>query len=555
MPRGQVSDSDYQACVQILHDLRVVDLKTICRSLGIHLNGKKTELHQRIQTQLLKARHSSDNIKLYAFIKIISDVSQGIEPLSFQVIYSNFQQSDSYGMNSINSSTSQLNNHLYSSSIGSPVTFGHTHAMTGSSSTSAGVVNNQASVKPWLYFYESPFFKLKRLLTTDKSFSNPAFAYKCPDKRGETHIKFTLKDSEKELLSNSDKYRLYLLSGVYNNKSTSNKNHIAFPSPLELHLNNNEIKDNVKGIKGKEGTSKPADLTPYLKLDSSNHMKVVYAFAKTDYLIYLYIVEVTPISEIVKQVLDQPRISKTSSIHLLKESMGDEDLVQTLETIPLSCPLSLLRIETPCRSIKCKHLRCFDLFFFISMVKRTPNWVCPICNNEIKLSELAVDEYMVDILRNTTRDVISVELQEDGGWKPHEIDQEELDDDDLPNHNTTNNNNNNNNNSVAQDGTGANGNNITNNNTPSVNDHPSSSHEPIEIISLDSSDEEEEPPVADIANDTTPAPAVDPAPADTATTTTTHMKDNNKSSNHRNSSKNNSNSNKISNWSQNYKHQ
>lgn len=54
---------------------------------------------------------------------------------------------------------------------------------------------------------------------------------------------------------------------------------IAFPNQLEVRLNSDEVKSNYKGLKGKSGTTKPADLTDYARKQAgySNLLNITYA--------------------------------------------------------------------------------------------------------------------------------------------------------------------------------------------------------------------------------------------------------------------------------------
>ena len=47
--------------------------------------------------------------------------------------------------------------------------------------------------------------------------------------------------------------------------------------------------------------------------------------------------------------------------------------------LSLQCPLSHMRIVTPVRSVKCKHLECFDLSSYLQMARaaRFPKFHCP----------------------------------------------------------------------------------------------------------------------------------------------------------------------------------
>lgn len=54
---------------------------------------------------------------------------------------------------------------------------------------------------------------------------------------------------------------------------------IAFPNQLEVRVNGDEVKSNFKGLKNKPGTTKPADITDYVRKapEYKNMMNVTYA--------------------------------------------------------------------------------------------------------------------------------------------------------------------------------------------------------------------------------------------------------------------------------------
>lgn len=81
----------------------------------------------------------------------------------------------------------------------------------------------------------------------------------------------------------------------------------------------------------------------------------------------------------------------------------------------LKDPVSYTRIQTPCRGTTCHHVRCFDLETYLQMQEQAPIWECPICNKPASLDNLAVDEYIREILA-VTKDVDQVTIEPDGRW-------------------------------------------------------------------------------------------------------------------------------------------
>lgn len=53
--------------------------------------------------------------------------------------------------------------------------------------------------------------------------------------------------------------------------------------------------------------------------------------------------------------------------------------------------LSYMRMTTPCRSIRCTHIQCFDAQSFFSVNEQTPSWLCPVCNKILVPDEVIMD--------------------------------------------------------------------------------------------------------------------------------------------------------------------
>ena len=72
----------------------------------------------------------------------------------------------------------------------------------------------------------------------------------------------------------------------------------------------------------------------------------------------------------------------------------DADLTPVSETLTLRDPISISRIELPCKSWDCEHVACFDAQTFLSLNEQTPTWNCPICNRSISTDDdLFLDGY------------------------------------------------------------------------------------------------------------------------------------------------------------------
>ena len=114
---------------------------------------------------------------------------------------------------------------------------------------------------------------------------------------------------------------------------------------------------------------------------------------------------------------------------------NDSEIIAISSIMTLQCPLSLSRINIPCRSTTYTHNQCFDALSFLQLQEQAPTWLCPICSRAIGFDELAIDQYssyfspsyyplltfkiyryVADILTNTDQEVERVTIRPDGTW-------------------------------------------------------------------------------------------------------------------------------------------
>ncbi len=96
---------------------------------------------------------------------------------------------------------------------------------------------------------------------------------------------------------------------------------------------------------------------------------------------------------------------------------NDEDDIICGETkVSLRCPLSICRIQIPIRGIDCTHPQCIDLKTFLSFSHKTGTWQCSVCLKPLKFNQIAIDNEMNDILKQTD-DIDLVRLYPNGSFK------------------------------------------------------------------------------------------------------------------------------------------
>ncbi|KAK1832276.1 E3 SUMO-protein ligase pli1 [Podospora conica] len=192
---------------------------------------------------------------------------------------------------------------------------------------------------------------------------------------------------------------------------------ISFPHQSELKVNGGEVKANLRGLKNKPGSTRPADITTYLRLKPGNYVNVIeftYALTNKKYFIELVLCKATPVDVLVTRI--QKKIRKESVVAELAQKAHDPDIEATSLNLSLKCPLSYSRLNRPCRGLSCSHIQCFDATSYLQLQEQGPQWLCPICNKSVPFEQLAVDEYVRDILTRTSDSVEQVTIEPNGTW-------------------------------------------------------------------------------------------------------------------------------------------
>ncbi|KAJ7900293.1 PINIT domain-containing protein [Mycena olivaceomarginata] len=284
------------------------------------------------------------------------------------------------------------------------------------------------STRTAVRFKDSPFFTVLQTVGTVQECPESSSA---TDRRQQT-LSFNLTNEHiAKLKSDSSKYQLRLFctsSTFYSHTLNSFRPNagpclIEFPPTCEVRVNNVQLGANLKGLKKKPGTAPPPDLSKYIRLTTAtNKVELMYVNtqqpvqSKKFYLL-VQLVETVKVETLVEE------LKKTGykSSHDIRRDMissmtVDEDIVAGPQKMSLKCPLSYMRVNTPCRSRKCTHSQCFDATSWYSVMEQTTTWLCPVCERTLDPKDLIVDGYVDEILKTSSEDVEDVIVEADGEW-------------------------------------------------------------------------------------------------------------------------------------------
>ncbi len=93
-----------------------------------------------------------------------------------------------------------------------------------------------------------------------------------------------------------------------------------------------------------------------------------------------------------------------SKIRKRPEFNQDDDCAATSTPVQLKDPLSFCRIRIPVKTVKCKHVQCFDLATFIQYCERNGIWYCPCCPSKpgLSINDMYVDQFFMDMIEDAS---------------------------------------------------------------------------------------------------------------------------------------------------------
>lgn len=130
-----------------------------------------------------------------------------------------------------------------------------------------GVSQSRISFKP------SPFYTIQKTLAPIRELDPREKT------RDTARVPITLDTIVANDLANDSSLRVMVFCAAQSYDAAWKPVDIAFPQHAELKVNQEDIKTNLKGLKNKPGSTRPADITPFLRKKSNfpNSIELVYA--------------------------------------------------------------------------------------------------------------------------------------------------------------------------------------------------------------------------------------------------------------------------------------
>ncbi|XP_019866562.1 E3 SUMO-protein ligase PIAS2 isoform X2 [Aethina tumida] len=207
-----------------------------------------------------------------------------------------------------------------------------------------------------------------------------------------------------------------------------------FPPNVMVKVNNklcplpNPIPTNKPGVEPKR-PPKPVNITQMVKLSPTVGNTITVSWQADygrGYAITVCLVHKLTSQDLLQRLKNKGVKHSDHTRALIKEKLtddGDCEIATTSLKVSLMCPLGKMRMTTPCRSITCSHLQCFDASLFLQMNERKPTWMCPVCDKPALYDNLVIDGYFQEVLSSNTlpSDASEIQLHKDGSWSTQQI--------------------------------------------------------------------------------------------------------------------------------------
>jgi E3 SUMO-protein ligase PIAS1 len=146
---------------------------------------------------------------------------------------------------------------------------------------------------PTFFFKDSPFFEIRELIlgnmSLDRLFSSPNHPSlnsqdaASPVHRNNISRQLHLTEPQSARMKADKSLRLLLFSALEQPLAPYSRLDIAFPSQIEVKINDEEVKANYKGLKNKPGSTRPADITEFVRFKVANQrngLNITYALTQ-----------------------------------------------------------------------------------------------------------------------------------------------------------------------------------------------------------------------------------------------------------------------------------
>jgi E3 SUMO-protein ligase PIAS1 len=247
-----------------------------------------------------------------------------------------------------------------------------------------------------------------------------------PQNRHTVKAEIKLTEDQTRRLKEDASMRLMVYCGANTGLNNYSAIDIAFPNQIEVKVNTEDVKSNFKGLKNTAGSTKPADITDYVRKmpGYANQISICYALTQKRFTFIVRLVKRQSAADLAERIKKARVIPKQQVLDEMNKANADPDIAATSSKMSLKDPVSITRITMPIRSTVCQHNQCFDGRYFMELQEQAPTWSCPICAKTVSFESLCVDMYFEEILNTTSKNIEQVTIEPNGQWSVDQSDED-----------------------------------------------------------------------------------------------------------------------------------
>lgn len=157
--------------------------------------------------------------------------------------------------------------------------------------------------------------------------------------------------------------------------------------------------ETISNSNAKKRKDEPLNITTILNI-GLNTISLIKYKEPNIYVACVYIVWSKSENQLIEEIINTSQISVEESKVFIKKVLhsNDEDIIPDSIRFSLKCPFTYTFLEIPTRGANCDHIQCFNLPSYINMQKtsKVNRWRCPICKGFIY--DMIVDNYLAQII-------------------------------------------------------------------------------------------------------------------------------------------------------------
>lgn len=114
--------------------------------------------------------------------------------------------------------------------------------------------------------------------------------------RDHVDITVTLSSETAAQLQNDNSYRVMVFCAADTGLNHFSASDVAFPHQVELKVNLDDVKANLRGLKNKPGSTRPADITSFIRKKPGYSNQIAFTYALTQKVRPLFLFPITVVT-------------------------------------------------------------------------------------------------------------------------------------------------------------------------------------------------------------------------------------------------------------------